>query len=421
MPREVWKLEEMGYARKSAAVCGGRNERSGCGGCGGAPQDPGQTIQPVARPHLPDYKGTNIRLSSMFTIKLSASSFSLLQEPKSVGSGRDAIKEIEVQLDLESWSKSHVESTTTVPFGSLQKYRNLFILQDSSPRTSTRSLVYRYIGHLAAEGGPVPVDRARSQQPQLVVIVRHDSGPGVRVLSVHIRHQLCWDRHGQHGDSESEKRHPEDGADPRQGGTELAGGLALDSADWWSHDRGPRAGVILVHFRHRIGWIRDVHDPADIQDVAVRAGQEERHHVRSGRLPCFGRGLVRNVELGEGPDGVSALKVACGGERLAVLHLMNGLGGMDAGTGPARGWRAQPTLTLMLSMPSLVTVNNNVSLLSIIITPSTYVATLTLSFVFVYLYIVQISWKPTLLPNINYFERTTAEAEPPKPQLLFLP
>ncbi|KAL0764344.1 hypothetical protein CaCOL14_013186 [Colletotrichum acutatum] len=92
-----------------------------------------------------------------------------------------------------------------------------------------------------------------------------------------------------------------------------------------------------------------------------------------------------------------------------------------AGTGPARGWRAQPTLTLMLSMPSLVTVNNNVSLLSIIITPSTYVATLTLSFVFVYLYIVQISWKPTLLPNINYFERTTAEAEPPKPQLLFLP
>ncbi|OLN85122.1 hypothetical protein CCHL11_06300 [Colletotrichum chlorophyti] len=51
----------------------------------------------------------------------------------------------------------------------------------------------------------------------------------------------------------------------------------------------------------------------------------------------------------------------------------------------------------MLSMPSLVTVNNNVSLLSITIAPSTYVATLTLSFVFVYLYIVQVSWKPTLL------------------------
>lgn len=81
----------------------------------------------------------------------------------------------------------------------------------------------------------------------------------------------------------------------------------------------------------------------------------------------------------------------------------------------------RPTyLTLMLSMPSLVTVNNNVSLLSITIAPSTYVATLTLSFVFVYLYIVQISWKPTLLPNISYFKRTsrttkTAEAavEPP--------
>ncbi|OHF00236.1 hypothetical protein CORC01_04425 [Colletotrichum orchidophilum] len=71
-------------------------------------------------------------------------------------------------------------------------------------------------------------------------------------------------------------------------------------------------------------------------------------------------------------------------------------------------------------MPSLVTVNNNVSLLSITIAPSIYVATLTLSFVFVYLYIVQISWKPTLLPNTSYFKRTsrttkTAEAalEPP--------
>ncbi|WYZ43553.1 hypothetical protein EsH8_VI_001252 [Colletotrichum jinshuiense] len=61
----------------------------------------------------------------------------------------------------------------------------------------------------------------------------------------------------------------------------------------------------------------------------------------------------------------------------------------------------------MLSMPSLVTVNNNVSLLSITIAPSTYVATLTLSFVFVYLYIVQVSWKPTLVPNISYFKRTT--------------
>ncbi|KAK6211116.1 hypothetical protein QIS74_10380 [Colletotrichum tabaci] len=61
----------------------------------------------------------------------------------------------------------------------------------------------------------------------------------------------------------------------------------------------------------------------------------------------------------------------------------------------------------MFSMPSLVTVNNNVSLLSITIAPSTYVATLTLSFVFVYLYIVQVSWKPTLVPNISYFKRTS--------------
>ncbi|KAF6834152.1 hypothetical protein CPLU01_05130 [Colletotrichum plurivorum] len=61
----------------------------------------------------------------------------------------------------------------------------------------------------------------------------------------------------------------------------------------------------------------------------------------------------------------------------------------------------------MLSMPSLVTVNNNVSLLSITIAPSTYVATLTLSFVFVYLYIVQVSWKPTLIPNFSYFKRTS--------------
>ncbi|KZL85028.1 hypothetical protein CI238_04062 [Colletotrichum incanum] len=61
----------------------------------------------------------------------------------------------------------------------------------------------------------------------------------------------------------------------------------------------------------------------------------------------------------------------------------------------------------MFSMPSLVTVNNNVSLLSITIAPSTYVATLTLSFVFVYLYIVQVSWKPTLVPNIGYFKRTS--------------
>ncbi|KAL4407257.1 hypothetical protein CABS03_11696 [Colletotrichum abscissum] len=76
----------------------------------------------------------------------------------------------------------------------------------------------------------------------------------------------------------------------------------------------------------------------------------------------------------------------------------------------------------MLSMPSLVTVNNNVSLLSITIAPSTYVATLTLSFVFVYLYIVQISWKPTLLPNVSYFKRTsrttkTAEAAVEAPSL----
>ncbi|KAJ3954117.1 hypothetical protein N0V92_009381 [Colletotrichum tropicale] len=61
----------------------------------------------------------------------------------------------------------------------------------------------------------------------------------------------------------------------------------------------------------------------------------------------------------------------------------------------------------MLSMPSLVTVNNNVSLLSITIAPSTYVATLTLSFVFIYIYLVQISWKPTLLPNFSYFKRTS--------------
>ncbi|GKT44203.1 uncharacterized protein ColSpa_04384 [Colletotrichum spaethianum] len=65
----------------------------------------------------------------------------------------------------------------------------------------------------------------------------------------------------------------------------------------------------------------------------------------------------------------------------------------------------------MFSMPSLVTVNNNVSLLSITIAPSTYVATLTLSFVFVYLYIVQVSWKPTLVPNVSYFKRTSRSAK----------
>ncbi|KAF9876074.1 hypothetical protein CkaCkLH20_06520 [Colletotrichum karsti] len=61
----------------------------------------------------------------------------------------------------------------------------------------------------------------------------------------------------------------------------------------------------------------------------------------------------------------------------------------------------------MLSMPSLVTVNNNVSLLSITIAPSTYVATLTLTFFFIYFYLVQISWKPTLVPNFSYFKRTS--------------
>ncbi|KAK1502957.1 uncharacterized protein CLUP02_16396 [Colletotrichum lupini] len=66
----------------------------------------------------------------------------------------------------------------------------------------------------------------------------------------------------------------------------------------------------------------------------------------------------------------------------------------------------------MLSMPSLVTVNNNVSLLSITIAPSTYVATLTLSFVFVYLYIVQISWKPTLLPNKPQSRRLPSHHHP---------
>ncbi|TDZ24576.1 hypothetical protein Cob_v002254 [Colletotrichum orbiculare MAFF 240422] len=65
----------------------------------------------------------------------------------------------------------------------------------------------------------------------------------------------------------------------------------------------------------------------------------------------------------------------------------------------------------MLSMPSLVTVNNNVSLLSITIAPSTYVATLTLSFVFVYLYIVQVSWKPTLVPNFNFFPLAIANTK----------
>ncbi|KDN71912.1 hypothetical protein CSUB01_08208 [Colletotrichum sublineola] len=83
----------------------------------------------------------------------------------------------------------------------------------------------------------------------------------------------------------------------------------------------------------------------------------------------------------------------------------------------------------MFSMPSLVTVNNNVSLLSITIAPSTYVATLTLSFVFVYLYIVQVSWKPTLVPNISYFKRTSRNTKtaieppllPPPPTYKALP
>ncbi|PNH33728.1 hypothetical protein VD0002_g8927 [Verticillium dahliae] len=50
---------------------------------------------------------------------------------------------------------------------------------------------------------------------------------------------------------------------------------------------------------------------------------------------------------------------------------------------------------------SLVTVNNNVSLLSITIAPSAYIASVTLAFVFIYLYVIQISWKPTLLPNLQ--------------------
>ncbi|KAL9941323.1 hypothetical protein ACHAQF_005109 [Verticillium nonalfalfae] len=57
---------------------------------------------------------------------------------------------------------------------------------------------------------------------------------------------------------------------------------------------------------------------------------------------------------------------------------------------------------------SLVTVNNNVSLLSITIAPSAYIASVTLAFVFVYLYVIQISWKPTLLPNLPYFAKRSA-------------
>ncbi|KAG7128404.1 hypothetical protein HYQ45_011952 [Verticillium longisporum] len=57
---------------------------------------------------------------------------------------------------------------------------------------------------------------------------------------------------------------------------------------------------------------------------------------------------------------------------------------------------------------SLVTVNNNVSLLSITIAPSAYIASVTLAFVFIYLYVIQISWKPTLLPNLQYFSQRSA-------------
>ncbi|KAM0286730.1 hypothetical protein ACHAQH_000750 [Verticillium albo-atrum] len=57
---------------------------------------------------------------------------------------------------------------------------------------------------------------------------------------------------------------------------------------------------------------------------------------------------------------------------------------------------------------SLVTVNNNVSLLSITIAPSAYIASVTLAFVFLYLYVIQISWKPTLLPNLQYFKRSAS-------------
>ncbi|KAM0331655.1 hypothetical protein ACHAQA_003334 [Verticillium albo-atrum] len=66
---------------------------------------------------------------------------------------------------------------------------------------------------------------------------------------------------------------------------------------------------------------------------------------------------------------------------------------------------------------SLVTVNNNVSLLSITIAPSAYIASVTLAFVFLYLYVIQISWKPTLLPNLQYFRRASPPPKrcPPSP------